>query len=226
MPLPRLPTADRAQHAVEALEAAMRSGELPVGAHLPSERDLAATLGIGRPALREAIRSLAERGLVETRHGVGTIVVGDHHRPIANALSRAAVGHHQQVQEVREILEIALVRLAAQRATSAHDTALTGLLERYRASRRAEEQAHLDAELHRTLADAAGNPLFCTMIDALLQAMTAAQIAAMDTLPAERIAAQHTAIVAGVLARDPEAAATAMEAHLTDTRSALRSQPA
>ena len=121
MTLARLPVAARAQQAAAAIEAAIRSGEFPKGSCLPAERELAVKLGLSRPALREAIRTLAERGMVQPRHGVGTVVVGDEHRPIGAAFGRALGGKRDanlQVHEVRELLEGAIVRRAAIRATA------------------------------------------------------------------------------------------------------------
>lgn len=225
MVLKRLATTARATQATAAIEDAIRRGEFARGSTLPPERELALKLGIGRPALREAIRALAERGLVETRHGVGTVVVGDHHRPIADALGRALVGRrdaHAQVIEVRELLEGAIARRAAERATAAQRGELAKLQRAYAAAGDDHDQlAKLDADFHRALARAAGNPLFETMLSALRRAMTAAQRTALERMPALDVAKQHAAILAAVEAGDADGAATAMAAHLAAARAAL-----
>ena len=225
MVLKRLATTARATQATAAIEDAIRRGEFARGKTLPPERDLALKLGIGRPALREAIRSLAERGLVETRHGVGTVVVGDHHRPIADALGRALVGRrnaHAQVIEVRELLEGAIARRAAERATGAQRKELNKLQRAYAdAGNDHDLLAKLDADFHRALARAAGNPLFETMLSALRRAMTAAQRTALERMPAADVAKQHAAILSAVEAGDADSAERAMAAHLAAARAAL-----
>jgi GntR family transcriptional repressor for pyruvate dehydrogenase complex len=182
-------------------------------------------LGLSRPALREAIRTLAERGLVLPRHGVGTVVVGDEHRPIGAAFGRALGGKrdaHVQVHEVRELLEGAIVRRAAVRATAAQRAELKKLHRAYLdAGDDRAALALIDSDFHRALARATGNPLFETMLAALRHAMTDAQQAAMETLSPEEIAAQHAAVIDAIEAKDADAAMRAMEKHLATVRGAL-----
>jgi GntR family transcriptional regulator, transcriptional repressor for pyruvate dehydrogenase complex len=223
--LARLPVAARAQQAAAAIETAIRSGRFPKGSTLPPERTLAMTLGLSRPALREAIRTLAERGMLEPRHGIGTIVLGDEHRPIADALGRALGGKrdaHLQVHEVRELLEGAIVRRAAARATNAQRAQLKKLHKSYLdAGDNRDQLAAIDADFHRSLARATGNPLFETMLAALRQAMTNAQRLAMEHCAPADIASQHAAIIAAIDAKDPDAAVRAMDHHLATVRHAL-----
>jgi GntR family transcriptional repressor for pyruvate dehydrogenase complex len=225
MTLARLPVAARAQQAAAAIEAAIRSGEFPKGSCLPAERELAVKLGLSRPALREAIRTLAERGMVQPRHGVGTVVVGDEHRPIGAAFGRALGGKRDanlQVHEVRELLEGAIVRRAAIRATAAQRAELKKLHRAYvEAGDDHTALTAIDSDFHRALARATGNPLFETMLAALRHAMTDAQKAAMETLSPAEIALQHGAVIDAIEAKDPDAAVRAMEKHLATVRGAL-----
>lgn len=73
-----------AQRLTEAMAQSIRDGSLPPNRALPSERELADRLGVSRSTLRACLKDLAEQGLVETRHGSGTVVVG----VIPKALSR------------------------------------------------------------------------------------------------------------------------------------------
>ena len=225
MTLARLPVAARAQQAAAAIEAAIRSGEFPKGSCLPAERELAVKLGLSRPALREAIRTLAERGMVQPRHGIGTVVVGEEHRPLGDAFGRALGGKrdaHVQVHEVRELLEGAIVRRAAVRATATQRAELKKLHRAYiDAGNDHDALAPIDSDFHRALARATGNPLFETMLAALRHAMTEAQRTAMETLSPDEIVIQHAAIIDAIEAKDPDAAARAMEKHLSTVRGAL-----
>lgn len=72
------------QRLKEALVLSIRDGNLPPNHALPSERDMAEVLGVSRSTLRTCLKELAEQGLVQTRHGSGTVVVGQ----IPKALSR------------------------------------------------------------------------------------------------------------------------------------------
>ena len=225
MSLAKRPVAARAEQAAAAIEAAIRSGEFPRGTCLPAERELAIKLGLSRPALREAIRTLAERGMVQSRHGIGTIVIGDEHRPISAAFGRALDGKrdaHIQVHEVRELIEGAIVRRAAARATPSQRTELRKIHHAYiDAGNDHDALAHIDSDFHRALARATGNPLFESMLAGLRQAMINAQRTAIETLLPSEVILQHAAVLDAIDAKDPDAAVRAMERHLAVVRSAL-----
>ena len=225
MSLAKLPTAARAEQATAAIAAAIRSGEFARGTCLPAERELALKLGLSRPALRESIRTLAERGMVQSRHGIGTLVIGDEHRPISAAFGRALDGKRDaylQVHEVRELIEGAIVRCAAQRATTAQRSELR---KRHRAYIDAGDDpdvlAPIDSDFHRALARATGNPLFESVLAGLRQAMIDAQRTAIETLLPSEVILQHAAVLDAIDAKDPDAAARAMEQHLAEVRNAL-----
>ncbi len=225
MNLPRLPAAARASQAAAAIETAIREGLYPRGSCLPPERELATKLGLSRPALREAIRTLAERGLIQPKHGVGTIVVGEEHRPIGEAFGRALAGTldaHAQIHEIRELLEIAIVKRAAANATPTQRIELKRLHQAYvEAGDNPDHLSSIDADFHRAIAHASGNPLFETMLSALRWAIKAEQRSAMERLPATEVARQHAAVIAAIEANNPVAAAAAMEDHLNSVRIAL-----
>jgi GntR family transcriptional repressor for pyruvate dehydrogenase complex len=225
MNLPRLPAAARAGQAAAAIETAIREGHYPRGSCLPPERELAAKLGLSRPALREAIRTLAERGLIQPKHGVGTIVVGEEHRPIGEAFGRALAGTidaHSQIHEIRELLEVAIVRRAATNATPGQRAELKRLHQAYaEAGEDRDRLATIDADFHRALAQATGNPLYETMLSALRWAIKAEQRSAMERLPAAEVLRQHAAVIEAIETNNPVLAAAAMEAHLNSVRIAL-----
>jgi GntR family transcriptional regulator, transcriptional repressor for pyruvate dehydrogenase complex len=225
MPLSRLPTAARAAQAAIAIESAIREGLYPRGSCLPPERELAIKLGLSRPALREAIRTLAERGLIQPKHGVGTVVVGEEHRPIGEAFGRALAGTndaHAQVHEIRELLEVAIAKRAAANATPAQRQELKRLQQAYSdAGENRDHLASIDADFHRALAQATGNPLYETMLSALRWAIKAEQRSAMERLPATDVLRQHAAVIAAIEVNNPVAAAAAMEEHLNSVRVAL-----
>src|SRR5918998_5830024 len=101
----------RYEQIAERLAADIRSGLYAPGERLPSERELAKTLEVSRASVREALASLQLQGVVETRHGAGTFVVGP---PPSNGAQHDA--SPSAVLEARLQLEPAVARLAAARA--------------------------------------------------------------------------------------------------------------
>jgi DNA-binding FadR family transcriptional regulator len=104
----------------------IRSGEIPSGAQLPSERELMTFYGVGRPAVREALQSLARSGIVEITHGVRARVV----IPTAGRLIEQTAGgaRHllpsqpdtlEHMKDARVFMEVGIARLAAERAIPA-----------------------------------------------------------------------------------------------------------
>ena len=105
----------------ERIRAEIRSGQFGVESRLPSERELAARFGVGRPAVREAIGALQNEGLVITRRNSGTYVCADALQRLAAPPPEAASLADPDVSptstlDVRLILEPAIARRAASRA--------------------------------------------------------------------------------------------------------------
>ncbi len=113
--------------AIEALRGEIAGGAWPVGEKIPTEPELAESLGVGRNSLREAIRALVHAGLLETRQGDGTYVTAT--SDLAGAIRRR-VGRAQllEIFELRRALEVEAARLAALRRTDADLAELERLL--------------------------------------------------------------------------------------------------
>ncbi|MGR0218726.1 FadR/GntR family transcriptional regulator [Agromyces sp. ZXT2-6] len=101
---------------VESLRDEIRSGAWPVGSKIPTEARLVDSLGVSRPSVREAVRSLVQLGLLETRQGDGTYVVADDETTVA---LRNAIDHADdaEVVAVRRALDVLAAREAAVRRT-------------------------------------------------------------------------------------------------------------
>jgi len=220
------------EETVERLLQAVRLGVVAPGERLPPERDLAARLGVSRATLREAIRALAEAGLVESRRGRtgGTFVLADRARPGA-----APAGPHpdpgppcdpgelRDALRLRRVLEVGAVELAAERDLGAAERAeLTSRLEVATATTLTEHRA-ADSRLHLALAEAAGSASLVTAV-AEVRMRVNAHLDRIPFLPPnlENSHAQHRAVVAAVLAGDPGAARAAMHEHLEATAALLR----
>lgn len=207
------------------LERAIVTRDLRPGERLPAERAWAAELGVSRAALREALRLLAERGLVVQRHGAGSFVAErpDERRadPWTQLLQRQPL-MQADLLEFREMLEIRCAELAARRADAAD---LARLAERHAAVAAAyagadrAEQVRADVAFHRAIADATGNTVFSYLVATLLELLHEhVQLSIADLAPdsaeAHALAAQHQALWQALQARDPEAAGDAARRHI------------
>jgi GntR family transcriptional repressor for pyruvate dehydrogenase complex len=145
---------------VEYMTRQIISGEWPPGQVTPSLRTLARDTGVSALTVREAIRTLQERGLVETRHGVGTFVRSpeDGEKMVPWMLGTGDVHDYVDLVEAREVIEAAIVGFAIERRTPEQVRQLHEIVDRMRIAR-TETAAFLEADtdFHVTLAEAAHN---------------------------------------------------------------------
>jgi GntR family transcriptional repressor for pyruvate dehydrogenase complex len=202
------------------------SRRLLPGDRLPSERDLSEQFDVSRSVVREAIRSLIEKGVVEARTGAGVHVTEVSATAVASAMSfylRAKEDiTYDRVHEIRSSIELQVAELAAERATDEGVRMLRLVHERHRHVLDDVEACSVaDVEFHRSLAKLTGNSLFLVILDALGDVMLEIRRLTVG-LPgdAEEGWLQHAAILDRVAARDSAGAREAMAAHLVG---ALRS---
>ncbi len=201
----------------------IRNGDVGVGGSLPSERELMERLGVGRPAIREAMQSLAAAGLIEIRHGgrarvaepsVGRMVeqVGETMKHILMN-SPASLEH---LKEARALFEREMARIAAGSRTPGDVLRLEGIIAAMaRSIDDPEAFREQDGRFHREIAAMGGNPIYPALIGALFGWLTDfhADLVAVPGL--ERLTLQeHRGILAAIAAGDAEAAGAAMADHL------------
>jgi GntR family transcriptional repressor for pyruvate dehydrogenase complex len=199
------------------LSQAIAEGRYPVGALLPGERPLCVELGVGRPLLREAIRLLAARGLVESRHGQGTRVIADRPRPVHGALANAVAGHgngEAHLLELRLAIECALAEAAARRRNEADLADLEDIFRTAEHTTDPDQLAELDVRFHARLAQAARNPLFDLVLAPLADLLRQDRPLGLAIMGADTAHADHRALLKAVRGADPAAAARAMRRHL------------
>lgn len=206
------------------------SGDLPPGERLPSERDLAAQLGVNRTTVREALRALEQLGLVSIRHGGGA-VVQDYTRAGLQVLpyllspgGRLDLDLLESFLEVRHDMGVAIARRAAERAdatAAARLEAALGELQTALAEGPPEPArlAQLDLGFFEALTQAAGNRVYGFILHALRRVVTAYGARAPELLQTlfaapERTLACHRAVVAAVRRGDGAAAGAAVHAYL------------
>lgn len=203
--------------------------ELTTGERLPSERDLCEQFGVSRTVVREAIRALEAKGLLESRGGSGTYVkaleAGDVSDSIgAYIVTQDDVVPHDKLMEVRRVLEVQVAALAAQRATGDDVQRLEALVEAMEdVTDSPEECARLDLEFHVAVARATGNELFEMLLDPFMGALYEGRrvASALEGVPEEAIGF-HRQLLEQIKAGDPEAAAAAMSSHLDQSTRVIK----
>jgi GntR family transcriptional repressor for pyruvate dehydrogenase complex len=202
------------------------SGAVEPGARMPSERKLAEAFGVGRSAMREAIKALSLIGLVEVRQGDGTYL-----RKADSALLTEVIewglllGERRTMDlvEARQELEIVLAGLAARRRTEQDVDDLRRSLQRMEQATSAASFVEADVQFHMRLAEAAGN-LALRDIHASVQALLRTWIGRVLAAPGSREPSylEHVPIFEAIVASDPRAAQGAMEAHMMSAAGRLR----
>lgn len=199
------------------LESEVLSGGLEPGAKLPSERELALRMGVSRPLVREALRSLVERGLVEISPGRGTFVTASTSasaaRPLGSHYLRQNITPNHLI-EVRTIIEPAAARLAAERATDAEIAALGHAVEQVGAVESVLDRARWDITLHALVARMSHNPVIETTFESIATLVFELMLRShSDPKVIAASAPFHQAVYEAIRDRDPERAYEAMRAH-------------
>ncbi len=228
---PRLERTSVGLQAVETIKALIVAGDLQPGDALPSERELAVMLGISRPSLREAIRVLSAMNVVQPRHGGGTYVTSLDPRLLAQPVSfllQVEPAAFRHLHEVRQVLEVGAVRLAAPRITE-------DALDNLRRLAEAAEQAlsdparytELDYEIHTAIIEATENPICLSLYESIADLSLESRKRTARTAAVRRRAHKdHIAIIAALSRHDAEAAAQAMSSHLEAMQHALTGEDA
>jgi GntR family transcriptional repressor for pyruvate dehydrogenase complex len=214
------------ERVAEQIEKRILDGELRVGDRLPTERELAEQFQVSRTAVREAMKILAQKGLVDMRPGRGTIVVDGARAAMENSIGllmkmkSGEVGSSDNLVEVRAILETEIAALAAARATEKEIVAM-------REAIRVMDESLTDADafivadnnFHEALAQATQNALILTLLNSIVNLLSEQrkQIFMVDGGP-QRGQMHHRRILECVIRRDPASARAAMGAHLLQVR--------
>jgi GntR family transcriptional repressor for pyruvate dehydrogenase complex len=205
------------------------SGAWKPGHRLPPERELSDAFGVSRTVVREAIKALEARGVLESVLGSGVSVRLADFNMVSRSLQTymqlsSRVDFEIRLNEVRRVLEVEMVALAAARRTSEQLTKLHQICQQMRAGgNTAKEMAELDFQLHVTLAEATQNDLFKVLLAPLINQLRDQIILTWEDFPrpVNLVFEQHEAIVAAVENSDAEAGRQAMTKHLAFSRDVL-----
>ncbi len=195
------------------------SRRLEAGARLPSERELGEQFGVSRTVVREAVRALAAKGVIEVRSGSGLRVASVGPATVNESMSlylRGGQIEFEKVHEVRSMLEVHIAGLAAERAADEDVATLAAVEAQMEAAiGDADAAAVHDLEFHRVIARATHNDLYLVLMDSIGRShldIRRANLGGGHSGPAT--VKQHRAILAAIRDRDPVKARSAMTAHL------------
>ena len=211
----------RYEQVAEQIQRLITSGALRPGDRLPNERELAAKFGVGRSSLRDAIRTLEVMGIVESRHGSGTVVrdlsTDALVVPLASVLAEKR-GLVAELLDVRRMIEPALAARAAANATEEELSRLEDILRRQDEKvRRGEPSIEEDSEFHYAIALAARNSVVLRVLDVLMDLLRESRARSLQ-VPGrpERSCAGHRRILKAIKRRDGPAAEAAVRKHLKE----------
>lgn len=214
---------------VDELKREISQGRWAVGDRIPSEAELTASLGVSRPSVREAVRSLVQLGLLETRQGDGTYVVATD--PTQVALRRALRSADSiEVIRVRQALDALAAREAATARTPDDLSILLGHLEARRAAIAASDTrafADADVAFHLEIARISGNRLlsdiYASFDGSIRESVTDASCIAKGADPDR--ADMHDSLYHAIAAGDPDTAQAAALGVLEQQERLLDEQP-
>jgi len=220
---------------IRQIEELILRGILRPGERLPPERDLADRLSVSRPSLRDAIGQLQAAGLLTSKAGAGVYVA----EVLGSAFSPALVdlfGRHDEAVFDYLSFRRDMEGLAAERAARlASDTDLKVVAAVFdkmvtaHGKRLADEEAILDAQFHMAIIEASHNVVMLHMMRSMYELLRGGvfynrQVMFKQHMTREALLDQHRAINDALQARDPVAARTAVEAHLSFVEGSLLDQ--
>lgn len=218
---------------VEQFKELIRDGRLSVGDRLPSERQLTEQFSVSRVTVRDALRNLEARGLVEIRLGAqgGAFVTAPGPRTVGEGITDMLVLSDlsaAEVTEARQVFELSLIPLVCERADEEDLAQLEEICQRSDAALAdGKFRVELSAEFHVRLAQATHNAAVELMIDSLQGPMLTSLQEAKAVAPhmGERGSVEHRQIIEAIKKRDIEAAESVMRTHLERTARRLDVAP-
>jgi len=208
---------DRVVHHIQEL---IVGGQLIPGVKLPAERDLAATLGVSRTVVREAVHILGTRGLLRSRAGIGTVVREVTREQVVQPLGlflRAQGGVSiEDLHRVRSMLEVENAGLAALQATDEDIRELRQIAAEMKLLMSDPRGfAEKDSDFHRKIARTTHNPLLVVLLDSIRDLMTEVRVAVGRRKDvAVKVMPGHLRILERIEAHDVNGARKAMRQHL------------
>lgn len=200
------------------------SGKLKKGSRIESDRELARKMGVGRSAVREALKVLSVLGMIDIRPGQGTFISQKESNFFTVPLSWSLFLSRPQVEDilqVRNLIEVGAARLAAQSHDEESLSKLYALsYESYNAYDAGDQRRFLEVDVafHTRVAACSGNAVIFSMIETirnLLKRVSQSGMVTSDQMTA--IYSEHKEIFGAIMSKDPDAAGEAMRRHLDNS---------
>ncbi|GAA1567994.1 FadR/GntR family transcriptional regulator [Leucobacter aridicollis] len=203
------------------LERLILDGELAPGDRLPPERALAEHLGVSRVSIREALRELENRGLIDRKPGRGTVVLSPGERSgIADRIGEAvnaASAEIRDIMELRAIVEPPIARITAGRARPRDIAQLRELVEAMESESAKDRYAELDRAFHQSIAQYTHNPLLELINEQIAQQIAPSRGSRYQTRARRQVSsAAHRRIFEAIAAGDGDLAEAEARAHVLD----------
>lgn len=211
---------------VNRIQEMIRNGELKPGDRLPSERDMAQRFRVSRNSVREAILTLAESGMVESRRGDGTYLCATETSILIDSLAHAIQtqrGRLQDIFEFRRLVEPHIAKLAASHIKEFELDQLKVLVcDQDRRILAGEDGADEDMAFHLLLARISGNQVIYDVLIALHTILLESRSEFIQTETRKRTSVtDHLHIIDALEKRDTDAAHEAMRVHLNRIEHAI-----
>jgi DNA-binding FadR family transcriptional regulator len=218
------------EQTVDRVQSYVLSRQLQLGDTLPSEMRLAETPGVSRPVVREALRTLAGRGMLTIANGRNAIISPVTATALVHFFERATQLNAVTVRELLEVrrgIEIQSISLAAQRRTDDHIAKMNAILigmsdVRYDLQLYSE----LDAQLHLQIAAASQNQMIYYFVESLGDALRQVSLAGLqhrrNRAELDEVHDIHCQLVQAVIAQNSALAETTMALHVESAMVALR----
>jgi GntR family transcriptional regulator, sialic acid-inducible nan operon repressor len=211
----------------DRLKRLITSGELKPGDEMPSERVLMERFGVGRPAIREAMQSLANMGLVVISHGERAKVLELTARSLfkqvdltANIMLSQSADSLEHLKSARIFFERGMAREAAAKASASDIADLQAILEQQHSSLgRADEFISADMRFHTRIAEISGNPLYVAVSEAMLAWLKQYHTDMLIWTGKEKFTlVEHREILGAIAGNDVDGAEAAVLKHLERSR--------
>lgn len=218
------------QRMVAQVRELLMQGRLKAGDRLPPERELAETLGVSRPVVREALRILEALGIASVQPGRGAYLLEASEAPEAGlpeGASLQAWNRRVDLWELRLVLEPGLAARAALRGTPEQLAQMeTALRAQQESVRQGRSGAREDAAFHLLVAEATGNPFLLKLMRGLAHQLDATRhpVLQQNGRPARSLR-ENRGILEAITARNPSLALRRMHLHLQNLEQILFSAP-
>jgi GntR family transcriptional repressor for pyruvate dehydrogenase complex len=211
------------EQVADQIEQRILDGELSAGDRLPSERDLSEQFKVSRTVIREAVKALAQKGLVEVHSGKGSFVTNATPLAVRNSLNLmlqlGGEGRTLDLMQVREILEPEIAALAASQISAEELERMRECVQVMDETLDPDSWTKADLSFHMVLAEATRNLLIPQIINAIVDLLWEQRLwIGLTKGGPERGQFHHKRILNAVANQDPDEARKAMHEHLLQVR--------